>query len=203
MTKRTLTAVASLIAGMVLLAGCSPTPAPTTSATPAASTTPTPTATPVGPPASEADAIAAAEIVITRLLTAYSEIGGKGGTDTAPLKELATGSALDQELVSANRKLNGPLLNEDNVSVDGPSTTKGTITYEKIAAYGQENQGVPNGLVTVNLCKDLSNYFITTADGKPALRPQSLRNKFDYQVTYDSERKSWLVSNEVDLGQSC
>ena len=51
---------------------------------------------------------------------------------------------------------------------------------------------------------DISGYKITTADGKPAYRPDSDRNKVEFQVTYDAERKLWLVSDLLDFtGQTC
>ena len=90
------------------------------------------------------------------------------------------------------------------MNVEGQAKTEGRIMFEPETAYGQEHNGVENGLVILPGCMDISGYKITTADGKPAYRPDSDRNKVEFQVTYDAERKLWLVSDLLDFtGQTC
>ena len=200
---RTLLAAAALI-GALTLAGCT---TPQGNVTPTRSTstpTPTPTPTEAAPPADEAEALTAADAVLTEWFKVRGEVNAAGGTDTAPLEELSTGRALDVALESAARIATGPLVNVDGQSIDGPSTTEGQITYETIAEYGQEWNGTPNGLVTINACQDSTGYKITTNDGKPAMvDPNNARLVYDYQVVYDTERKAWLVYDLINTGATC
>lgn len=204
-TKRTLTALAGIAAGLTLLAGCTnTTPAPT----PTASTsTPSPSATAsnpqVSPPESEDDAIADAETVLTQYFVVRGEVNAAGGTDTAPLEAWATGRALEVAVNDAAGIAKGPILNTDQKNIDGPGKTEGAIKYETTASYGQEWEGVENGLITINACQDASEYKIYASDGSEAMRPAEARSTFDYQVVYDSDSEKWLVYDLISLGESC
>lgn len=206
LTKRpaSLIAAALAIAGALTLAGCTGTQPPVSSPSVSTSETPTPTPTAFEPPADEAEAIAAATATLTKWFEVRGEVNAAGGTDTAPLEELSIGRALSVAVDSATRIATGPLVNEDNISVDGPSTTEGQITFEMIAAYGQERDSIPNGLVTINACQDSTGYKITTNDGKPALTdPNNARLVYDYQVVYDASKKTWLVFDLINVGTKC
>ncbi len=202
--KRTASTLAGLVVVAAILTGCTGTPEPTF--TPG---TPTPTETSAGPttydpPADETEAVNAAEDTIDLLLIAQSEINAAGGTDPSRYDDLATGKALDDYRVNAQRIAKGPLANEDGENVEGQAKTEGVTVFEPETAYGQEHNGIENGLVILPGCMDISGYKITTADGKPAYRPDSDRNKVEFQVTYDAERKLWLVSDLIDFtGQTC
>ncbi len=202
--NRTAPVIAGLVIAAAILTGCTSDPAP--SWTPG---TPTPTATAttpttVEPPADEAEAITAAEDTINLILTAQSEINAAGGTDTSRYDDLAMGKGLDWFTRNAERIAKGPLANEDGENVEGQAHTEGIIVFEPETAYGQEFNGIPNALVIVPGCMDISGYKITTADGKPAYRPDSDRGKVEFQVTYDADRKLWLVSNVIEFsGQTC
>lgn len=203
-SKRIITALTAVALSSMLLAGCTSTPEPTfTPGTP----TPTPTSagpTTYDPPADEAEAISAAEDTIEQLLVVQGEVHAAGGTDTARFDDYATGKALDNYVTNAQRIAKGPLANEDGQNVEGQAKTEGRIMFEPETAYGQEFNGTANGLVIVPGCLDISEYKITTADGKPAYRPDSDRNKVEFQVIYDAERKLWLVSDRIDFqGQTC
>lgn len=207
-TKRITATIAVALTAGLLLTSCAPasddkpTTPPTTSQT--STPTPTPTATTVAAPASEEEAILAAEARIQDLLKAQSEIHAAGGTDTSPYQDLATKKALTIYEESAARIAKGPIANEDSVNVEGQSSTQGSIKFEPQTAYGQESNGVPNGLVIVPGCMDATDYVVTTADGKPAYRPESLRTRVEFQVTYDAERKLWLVSDRITFdGETC
>lgn len=202
--NRTAPALAALAIAAALLAGCTSNPEPTF--TPG---TPTPTETTAAPitydpPADEAEATAAAEDTIERTLTAQSEINAAGGTDPSPYDDLAMGKGLDYFTRDAQRIAKGPLANENGENVEGQAKTEGRIMFEVETAYGQEFNGIPNALVIVPGCMDISEYKITTADGKPGYRPDSDRTKVEFQVTYDADRKLWLVSDVLAfVGQTC
>lgn len=202
--KRTASTLAGLVVVAAILTGCTGNPEPTF--TPG---TPTPTETSAGlttydPPADEAEAITAAQDTIETILTAQSEINAAGGTDAARYDDLAMGKGLDYYTRNATRIAEGPIANEDGENVEGQSHTEGVIVFEQETAYGQEFDGIDNGLVILPGCLDISGYKITTADGKPAYRPDSDRGKVEYQVTYDADRKLWLVSNVIEFsGQTC
>lgn len=199
---RTLLAAAALI-GALTLAGCT---TPQGNVTPTRSTstpTPTPTPTEAAPPADEAEAITSATAVLTEWFKVRGEVNAAGGTDTALLDQVATGMALVIAQDDAKRIANGPILNVDGANIEGPSTTEGQLTFEPIASYGQVWNEIENGLVTINACQDATGYKVTTNDGTPAMTPAEQRQTFDYQITYDAERKVWLVYNSIVIGEPC
>ena len=196
-------AIAGIIAAALTLTACTGAGNPNPTASPSNTPTPTSTAgTKVPPPASEDEAIAAADSVLTEYLVARGEVNAAGGTDTSSLEVLATGKALDVAVRDAAYVAEGPVLNVDQVNVEGPATTEGAIKYETLSAYGQPWEDVENGLVTINACQDASEYKVFASDGSEALRPDA-RTTFDYQVIYDSERQTWLVYDLISLGESC
>lgn len=199
---RTLTAAAGIAAATLLIAGCSPTADPTPKPT-ESSAAPVETMKPVDAPKTEDEAIENAEAVLTKWLKTRGEVNAAGGKDTAPLKALSTGAALDFALNDAAEISTGPLLNVDGKSVEGPVKTEGAITYETKAAYGQESNGIENGLITINACQDATDYKLFASDGSEGMRPENLRTTFDYQVTYDADRKAWLVYDLISLGETC
>ena len=199
--KRTLAAAATFTVAALLMTACAPaaveTPKPTqTTAAPE-------TMAPVAPPESEEEAVAAAEEVLTKWFEVRGEVNAAGGTDTEQLEALSTGTALERVLADAEQIANGPLLNVDEVNIDGPIKTEGAITYESKSAYGQEWEGVENGLVTINACQDGTDYKLFASDGSEGMRPAELRTTFDYQVIYDASREAWLVYDLISLGETC
>lgn len=198
-------AIAGLIAATLTLAACSNGgPAdPTTS--PTATPTPTPTATSITgeAPVDEEEAISQAEATIQLLFKVNAEVSAAGGTDPSPYEAVATGRALEFYQADAAGIANGPTLNEDGESIDGPSTVEGSLVFEPKSAYGQEWQGVENGLVIVPGCLDNSGRNITTADGKPAMKNPKPRNEVEMHVVYDAEQKVWLVNDQISLGTTC
>lgn len=199
---RTLTAATALVAATLLIAGCTaeagPKPTPSQS-----SAAPEETRGPVAPPASEEEAIEAAEAVLTEWFEVRGEVNAAGGTDTAELEELSTGTALERALADAKTIAEGPLLNVDSKSIEGPIKTEGAITYETKTAYGQEWEGTENGLVTINACQDGTDYKLFASDGSEGMRPADLRTTFDYQVVYDADSEAWLVYDLISLGETC
>lgn len=199
--KRTLAAAATFTVAALLMTACAPaaveTPKPTqTTAAPE-------TMAPVAPPESEEEAVAAAEEVLTKWFEVRGEVNAAGGTETAPLEELSIGNALEATLNDAAHIASGPQLNVDGENIDGPVTTEGAIRYETVSAYGQEWEGIENGLVTINACQDGSEYKVFASDGSPGMQPEEQRLTFDYQVTYNAERQAWLVYDLVSLNEPC
>lgn len=201
-TKRIITALAAVALGSALLAGCTPTADPTPEPT-EATATPEETRGPVAPPESEEEAIEAADTVLTEWFEVRGEVNAAGGSDTGRLESITDGPALTIVLDDAGQIANGPQLNEDKVNVEGPAKTEGAITFESLGAFGQEWEGVDNGLVTINACQDSSEYKIWASDGSPGYPRSQERNLFDYQITYNAEREAWLVYDAVYLGQTC
>lgn len=199
--KRTLAAAATLTVAALLITACAPeateTPKPTE--TTAAPETPAP----VAPPESEEEAIAAAEEVLTEWFEVRGEVNADGGTDTERLEAITTGRALDRVLADADQIANGPLLNKDKVNVEGPVKTEGAFKIEIKAAYGQEWETIPNGMVTVNACQDASEYKLWASDGSESYPRERERDLFDYQVIYDADRQAWLVYDLIALGETC
>lgn len=199
--KRTLAAAATLTVAALLITACAPeateTPKPTE--TTAAPETPAP----VAPPESEVEAIAAADEVLTEWFEVRGEVNADGGKDTERLEELSTGTALERVLANAAEIASGPLLNVDGENIEGPVKTEGAITYEMKSAYGQEWEGVENGMVTINACQDGTEYKLFASDGSEGMRPEELRTTFDYQVIYDADREAWLVYDLISLGETC
>lgn len=204
-TKRTLTALAGIAAGLALLAGCTnttPAPSPSSSAgtpTPSAA----PTSVPGDAPADEDEAITKAEETIDLLLATQTRVTEAGGTDIAAYESVATGNALEVFVADAQGIANGPTLNEDGDSIDGPSTVEGSITFEPTTAYGQTFEGIENGLVIVPGCLDSSGRKLTTADGKPAMQNPNPRNEIEFHVVYNTDTKTWLVNDRISLGNTC
>jgi len=202
--KRTTTAIVAIAAGLSLLVGCTAEPAPTTSPTPTETVEPTQAPSTVNPPETEDEAIAEAEAAIDRILIAQSEINAASGEGSERYGDLAVGPGLDYFQREALRMANGPVANESGQNVDGPATTEGVVIFEPVTAYGQEWEGTPNGLVIVPGCEDVSGVVLTTSEGTPGYRPESDRSKVEFQVTYDTDRQLWLVSNLIRFqGETC
>ncbi|GAA1745538.1 hypothetical protein [Microbacterium paludicola] len=200
------TTAASIALGAIalgLLTGCT-TSAPQATESPS----PTPTETtrgPVAPPESEEEAIEQADAVLTEWFVTRGEVNAAAGTelDTSPLEDLSTGRALEVAVRDATQISTGPVLNADTENVEGPGRAEGAITYEMIGGYGQEWEGVENGLVTINACQDGSEYTVYPSDGSDPYPNDQERNLFDYQVVYDNELQRWLVYDLISQGQTC
>lgn len=201
-TKRLITALAATAIGLAVLAGCAPTSDPT----PTTSSTPTPTSTgaaPVDPPKTEEEAVTAAEKTINQVLKLQGEINAQGGVDPSPYEAIVTGPALKIYNEDAYRIAHGPLANEEGKNVEGQAKTEGAIKIEVKSAYGQEREGIQNGLVIVLACEDISEYKVTTADGKPGYRPDSDRTQVEYHTVYDTEHKAWMLYDRINLRTPC
>lgn len=189
-TKRTLTALAGLAAGLALLAGCT-----TAGPTPSGSATPTPTATatagPVAPPASEDEAITAATAVAKESLVVRGEVAAAGGEGIERFDAILTGKALQSAT------------DEINLYKAQGYTTTGAVTANFTSAYTQTYEGVEFGMVTLPSCTDFSTLEIKTKDGSPAPRPSTLQYAVDYQVVYVAADKAWKVSSMVKTGDTC
>ncbi len=202
-TKRI--AIAGIIAVALTLTACTGTGTPNPTGSGTATPTPTPSATAITgePPADENEAIDKAEATIELLLATQAEIGAAGGANPERYETIAAGRALREFQEDAARIANGPILNVDGENVEGQSTVEGSLIFEPTTAYGQEYEGVANGLVIVPGCLDGSQRKITTADGKPAMQNPNPRNEVEFQVIYNADTMTWLVNDRISLGTTC
>lgn len=198
-------AIAGIIAAALTLTACTGTGNPNPSGSESATPTPTPTATSVTgeAPADENEAISKAEETVELLLATQAEVGAAGGADPARFESVASGKALREFQEDAERIANGPILNEDSESIEGQSTVEGSLIFEPTSGYGQEYEGVANGLVILPGCLDGSERKITTADGKPAMQNPNPRNEVEFHVVYNADTKTWLVDDRISLGTTC
>lgn len=204
-SKRIITALTAVALSSMLLAGCTTTAAPTPT-TSTASPTPTvtaPTSITGEAPKDEDEAIDKAKATIDLLLATQAQISAAGGADASAYEAVATGKALKEFQEDALRISKGPILNADGDSIEGQSKVEGSLVFEPKTAYGQEYEGVENGLVIVPGCLDGSQRKITTADGKPAMENPKPRNEVEFHVIYNAETKTWLVNDRISLGTTC
>lgn len=204
-SKRIITALTAVALSSMLLAGCTttngPTPTPST-----ASPTPTataPTSITGEAPKDEDEAIDKAKATIGLLHDVWEQVDASGGHDADLFEAVATGAMLTTAQQDAARTAEGPILNVDGENVKGQATVTGKLAFEPKTAYGQEYEGVDNGLVIVPGCLDASGRVTTTADGKPAMTNPNPRNEVEYHVIYDAKTKTWLVNDRVSLGTTC
>lgn len=198
-------AIAGIIAAALTLTACTGTGNQTPTASPTNTPTPTPTVAPITgeAPADEDEAITKAQQTITLLLDVWEQVDATGGNSPELFDIVATGRMLSRVQEDASRTANGPILNEDGESIEGQATVEGRIEFEPTTAYGQEYEGIANGLVIVPGCQDASGRITTTADGKPAMQNPTPRNEVEFHVIYDAETKTWLVNDRIDLGTTC
>lgn len=209
--RRITTAAAAAVLSALLLAGCStpdadgatpspditttPSASPTESSTPSASPSPTPSTQPS--PASAEEATAAAEDAIEQFLIIRAAVNAAGGTDTAPLKEVATGRALELVLsdaantVTDQERVEGRLLFEPASATAGQYQPAGDTT-----AY-------PFASVTVTGCQDASEYKLYKPDGSESPQPPTLRNEVTFTVIWTPSRSKWLIDNMAATGATC
>lgn len=198
-------ALAGIIAAALTLTACTGTGNQNPTISPTDTPTPTPTVAPITgeAPADEDEAITKAQQTITLLFDVWEQVDATGGNSPELFDIVATGRMLSRVQEDASRTANGPILNEDGESIEGQATVEGRIEFEPTTAYGQEYEGIANGLVIVPGCQDASGRITTTADGKPAMQNPTPRNEVEFHVIYDAETKTWLVNDRIDLGTTC
>ncbi|MDT0186999.1 hypothetical protein Q9S36_43130 [Microbacterium sp. ARD31] len=198
-------ALAGIIAAALTLTACTGTGNQNPTVSPTDTPTPTPTVAPITgeAPADEDEAITKAQQTITLLFDVWEQVDATGGNSPELFDIVATGRMLSRVQEDASRTANGPILNEDGESIEGQATVEGRIEFEPTTAYGQEYEGIANGLVIVPGCQDASGRITTTADGKPAMQNPTPRNEVEFHVIYDAETKTWLVNDRIDLGTTC
>lgn len=190
-TKRTLTALAGLAAGLALLAGCTTAgPTPSGSATPTPTATPAPTQTPVAAPTDEDGAIDVATGILKQSFAIRGEVNAAGGKDTAVYDDWFVGNALEK------------VKREAALTAENGDETSGEVTAKINASFAQTHDDVAFGLVTLSTCTDFSTFIINN-NGTPAPRPSNLQIPVDYQVTYISDEQVWKVSDAIVTGDTC
>lgn len=186
-TKRTLTVIMGLAAGLALLAGCTPDPTPTPTPTVTESSTPTPTPTAAGAPTSEREAIAAAEATLVKRNELFDQIGIDGWINYERLQEVSTGLAYDQGLPGF-----------EQLKSEGRTQT-GISTLEILdSTIAPDQNGIEFGTVSIRSCVDPSTRDQKLADGSPAPLPDPARSIKEASVSYFPEEGKWLVTDFGD-----
>jgi hypothetical protein len=184
-----------VIAGSLLLAGCSP--ALTTGGSISTSQSGTPQAVdPNAAPKTEAQAIVAARAAIDRELAVMVAVNVAGGLDLAPLSTVAIGP----ELVALRQS--GRMVAEQKWTVTG------TLSFEYQSGrasdlVGADGTKYPFSSVTVRGCQDASKYNATLPDGSIPQRSPSLRFINELTVIRDTESKTWLVHTVERVEDAC
>lgn len=186
-TKRTLTTIVGIAAGLALLAGCTPEPTITPMPTITESATPTPSATSVGAPENEGDAIESAEAILIAYNEAFDQIGIDGWTNYERLQEVATGLAYDQGLPGI-----------EQLRSEGRTQT-GISTLEILSSTIAPNQdGIEFGTVSIRACVDPTTRNQKLADGSAAPLPDPARSVKEASVSYFPDQGKWLVTDYGD-----
>ena len=186
-TKRTLTTIVGIAAGLALLAGCTPEPTITPMPTITESATPTPSATSVGAPENENDAIESAEATVTAYNETIDQIAITGWTNTDLLQEVSTGLAYSQTLPGF-----------EQLKSEGRTQT-GTATLEILdSTIAPDMNGLEFGTVSVRSCFDPSTREQKLADGSPAPLPDPVRSIKEASVSYFPDQGKWLVTDFGD-----
>lgn len=186
-TKRTLTAIAGIAAGLALLAGCTPEPTITPTPTITESATPTPTPTSMGAPESEGDAIEAAEATLIAYNETYDQIGIDGWTNVERLQEVSTDLAYGQVLPGF-----------EAARSEG-RTQSGFATLEILGSDIAPNRdGLEFGTVSVRSCFDPTTRNELLANGSPAPLPDPARTIKEASVSYFPDQGKWLVTDFGD-----
>lgn len=192
--------IGAALVGVLALAGCTPDAAGPTSSPSATTATPTPTPTPteagVPAPQTEDEAVDAGTAAINDYLRIRGEVNASGGTNTAPLEAIATGTALTVAQEDAQR-----------IATD-KKTTAGALKFEFQTGYATElvatdGTTYPFASATITGCQDASDYSITLADGTAAQRPDSLRSVLEFTTLWEPTLKTWLVQNVTATGSTC
>lgn len=185
-TKRKLTALATLVAAVGLLAGCVPSPTTSPSSTTTAMPTPSPTSTTIGAPTSESQAIENAEATLIAYNEAYDQIGIDGWTDTTPLRVYATEDQYSSTIPGF-----------EAAKTEGRTQT-GIATLEILdSQVVASTSGVEYGNVLIRTCFDPSTRDELLSDGSAAPLPTPVRSIKEATVTYSADESKWLVSSFV------
>lgn len=195
--RRSLVPVAALIAGGILLAGCT-TPTPTPSESPSASASapattmaPSPTAgaTQEAPKDSK-DAIAQATAVAKQYWAITDEILRDGGKDSARIDAVAVGQARKfiVDAAANTAKQNVTIRGSRGLEVTGSSTSDLNVTDKS------GDKVIPNGFVALTVCNDVSGVSGTNADGSPAQTGSVARFVDSLEVEFDPAQGKWFVA---------
>ena len=168
--RRTAIALALLIAPLLALSGCTPTPPP-------AVTSPKPSSTPLF--ATEDEALKAATDAYAAYLKVSDQILAEGGTDPERLATVAVGEQLRADAAGFADAAAGGLRGA------------GSTTFDHVRV--QQYQLEAPGAAIVYLCEDVSQVDVLNSQGASvvtASRPQ----RQAYEVTFDRASR---VSNQL------
>ena len=191
-----------VVVGCVLVAGCTSTADRPSTAVPTVSATTDPTPSPSASaaiqeaPTSDAEAVSAAQDVVADFFTQRIVVNTAGGSEPAPLEQVATGPALQ-------------LVTSDAVEIaESKTVVTGTITFAQTAAYsadlnGPDGQVYPFSAVNISGCQDGSSYQRTNEDGSAQEMAPDRTSMVDISVIFEPTQKAWLVYDLVATGEDC
>jgi len=191
-----------VVVGCVLAAGCTSTADRPSTAVPTVSATTDPTPSPSASaaiqeaPTSDAEAVSAAQDVVADFFTQRIVVNTAGGSEPAPLEQVATGPALQ-------------LVTSDAVEIaESKTVVTGTITFAQTAAYsadlnGPDGQVYPFSAVNISGCQDGSSYQRTNEDGSAQEMAPDRTSMVDISVIFEPTQKAWLVYDLVATGEDC
>ncbi len=175
------------LAGTLLLGGCSgqTTIVPTTASRTASST---PTASSIGAPKTADEAWSAATQTITSFVEVQYQIQASAGANPERIDPYATGSALENvDQVAAG-------LAEKQITTAGrPKWTPNASVSTFGVVTPQSGSAIPNGIVYVRGCFDVSDQVPKYADGSRAPVSKLRIYPVQFTVRYMPEDQTWKV----------
>lgn len=205
--RGSLVPVTALIAGGILLAGCTtPTPAPsesqnasttTTASSPTASasqgTTKSTSAPTVAPPTSETEASAAATAVAKQYWEIEDQIFNDGGTNPDRINTVAAGQAAKDTHAAAAAQV------KNKIKIAGERGFEVTQSYSsELTIAGKP--AINNGFVGLSVCNDITPIITTNADGTPGDKGTIFRSIISVEVQFDPTARKWFVMSATQPG---
>ena len=185
--------VAVTVLAMMSVSACSPEVASPTPLGSAASTA-TPTPSTVPPPTSGDEAIAGASDAAVLYHELRSEIRNEHPADSSIIRTVAVEDAADRIDAEASRLVESGRISKGEITYQPDATAS---TAGNVNAAG-DTAAIPNGIVYLSGCFDMSAVVITNTDGSFVPPRDVTRFVQPLQVIYDVETSNWLVRSIID-----
>jgi hypothetical protein len=203
LARRALLAATGVLAGSLLLAGC--TTAPATEPSASASPTPTPTAsetteptsptTQVDAPTSASEATAAAEATFAQFVDILNAVVAEKGASPERIDAVAVPPASTSVITTAKA-----IADQGYVVTGGNTSTVKDSSAGDVVADGAT---IPFGAVTINTCYDSSTRTVTLPSGEAAPTSPNPRSISTATVVYSPAAGAWFVRSLEDSGETC
>jgi hypothetical protein len=193
-TRRSTAPVIIAVLGTVLLLAACTDPRPTSPTTGPPTATSTPTSTSVGAPKTSDEAWIEATRTVRDFIEVQYEIQAATGANAARIEPYASGSALKsvKEVAAALAEKHITTTGKPKWTASASASTFGDLTPQGGAT-------IPNGVVYVRGCFDVSDQVPTYANGSPA--PVSAQRIYPVQFTvrYSPDGKTWKVDALMNI----